>query len=585
MKNFSLENLILTKYLFFTGKGGVGKTSLSASLAINLADSKKKILLLSTDPASNLQDIFKTKVSNKPQVIKEIHNLYILNLDPEKAAAEYRESVLSMYRGLLPDAALINMEEQLSGSCTTEIAAFNEFASILTDDKIKQQFDHIIFDTAPTGHTLRMLELPAAWDGYIENTGGNASCLGQLSGLSEKKQLYENAAKTLKDEKLTTLYLVTRPQKIAVDEVVRTSGELLELNIKNQVIVFNYILKNFIKGDRLSESFYSNQQKILNSLPKVLEPFTKYAGYLKPYNIVGIGNIRNLIKEDSLPLNNKIKRPQISKNTKPFKQLINDLYKSGKKVIFTMGKGGVGKSTIASAIALGLSEKGAKVHLTTTDPAAHLKHLVKGGKNLRVTEINPKMEIENYRSQIINEASKTMTKESLDYITEDLMSPCTEEIAVFKAFADIVANAGEEIVVIDTAPTGHTLLLLDTTKSYAKEAARASKKEENSITNLLPRLRDKNFTDVIIVTLAEATPYFESVRLKDDLARAQIFCDTYVINNVTANIETKDNILKERGLAEIDWINKISGDIKNVYICEHQTEEINQVNNKNLTDI
>lgn len=567
-KKFNLENITKTEYLFFTGKGGVGKTSLSASLAINYADKGRKILLISTDPASNLQDIFKTDISNKPQPVEGLPNLYVLNLDPEKAAKEYKESVLSMYRGLLPESALINMDEQLSGSCTVEIAAFNEFSSLLTDEKIQSEFDCVIFDTAPTGHTLRMLELPAAWNGYIETTGGNASCLGQLSGLIDKKNIYEKAAATLKDSKQTMLYLVTRPQKLAIFEAARTSKELQDIGINNQVIVFNYILENSVKDDMFSQSFYNAQQEIMTALPKELNTLPKFSSYLMPFNIVGIENIRALISGKGQIIE-IIDKKKIVDNTSPFKQIIDDLYCSGKKVIFTMGKGGVGKSTIACLIAKGLSEKGVKVHLTTTDPAAHLKQIISGSASLRITEINPKKEIENYRAQIILEASKTMTKENIDYIKEDLMSPCTEEIAVFKAFADIIDGAGDEILVIDTAPTGHTLLLLDTTQSYAKEAARASRKAETTITKLLPRLRDANVTEMIIVTLPEATPYYESMRLRDDLIRAGIQCNTFVINNVTANIETKDAILFQRGMAEIAWIEKICKEISNVYLSKH----------------
>jgi len=570
-KRFNLQNIKSTKYMFFTGKGGVGKTSLSSSLAINLAESGKKVLLVSTDPASNLQDIFNTTIGNKPQAVKDVLNLYILNLDPEKAAAEYKESVLSMYRGLLPESAIKSMDEQLSGSCTVEIAAFNEFASLLTDEKMQTEFEHIIFDTAPTGHTLRMLELPAAWNGYIETTGGNASCLGQLSGLTERKSIYENATNSLKNKEHTTIYLITRPQHLAVAEAVRTSKELNDLGIKNQALVFNYVLEKCVKGDELSESFYNSQQAIMADLPKEFLNAEKYISFLMPFNIVGIKNIRDLITDNkSVAETTNNNKETILNKVASFPQLIDDLYNSGKKVIFTMGKGGVGKSTIACEIAKGLSEKGAKVHLTTTDPAAHLKYLIQGNKNLRITEINPKIEIEKYQAEIINEASKTMTQENIDYIKEDLMSPCTEEIAVFKAFADIVASAGEEIVVIDTAPTGHTLLLLDTTQSYAREASRAAKKTETSITKLLPRLRDKNFTEIIIVTLPEATPYFESMRLKSDLARAEIDSSTFVINNITAGIKTQDKILAQRSMAEIAWIERIAGEIPNVYIAKHR---------------
>ena len=570
-KQFDPKSITLTKNMFFTGKGGVGKTSLSSSLAVNLADGGKKILLVSTDPASNLQDIFKTEIGDKPQPVKEVPNLYVLNIDPERAAREYRESVLAMYRGLLPDSALKNMEEQLSGSCTVEIAAFNEFAALLGDDKIQSGFDHIIFDTAPTGHTLRMLELPAAWNGYIESTGGNASCLGQLSGLTAKKSLYESASGNLKNGALTVIYLVTRPQKLAVAEAARTSRELTELGVKNQAVVFNYVLETRVEGDKLSESFYQTQREVMEKLPDEFKSFEKFVGYLKPFNIVGIENIRALLtgKEPAAHEDEGKNEAALAKAA-PFSKLIDVLYLSGKKVIFAMGKGGVGKTTVACEIAKGLSAKGAKVHLTTTDPAAHLKYLIQGGDRLRVTEINPKAEIESYRAQILAEAAKTMTQENIDYIKEDLMSPCTEEIAVFRAFAEIVAGAGEETVVIDTAPTGHTLLLLDATQNYAREAARASRKTETAITKLLPRLRDKTFTEIVIVTLPEATPYFESIRLKADLARAGIINDTFVINNVTAGIKTKDKVLARRGKSELKWIERIAAEIPNVYLAEHK---------------
>lgn len=209
-KKFNVKDMNLTKYLFFTGKGGVGKTSTACAVAVTLADKGKKIMLISTDPASNLQDVFNTELNNKGVHIKEVPNLVVANFEPEEAAAEYKESVIAPYRGKLPEVVLKNMEEQLSGSCTVEIAAFNEFSTFITDEKVEKEYDHIIFDTAPTGHTLRMLQLPSAWSNFINESTHGASCLGQLSGLESKKEVYKNAVNTLADKDKTTLILVSR---------------------------------------------------------------------------------------------------------------------------------------------------------------------------------------------------------------------------------------------------------------------------------------------------------------------------------------------------------------------------------------
>lgn len=468
IQNFNPQNVNLTKYIFYTGKGGVGKTSTACATAVNLADSGKKVLLISTDPASNLQDVFNTELNNKGVSIKEVPNLVVANLDPVQAAAEYRESVIGPYRGKLPDAVINNMEEQLSGSCTVEIAAFNEFSKFITDEEIKGEYDHIIFDTAPTGHTLRMLQLPSAWSNFIsENTHG-ASCLGQLSGLESQKDVYKKAVETLADEKLTTLILVSRPETAPLLEAERASIELEEIGIKNQMLIINGVMTSY--DDKISESLFKKQQKALNEMPQKLKSVVTYKVPLRGYNITGIDNVRALLIKDDLTVSKETIKTQ---SILELKDVIEDLYNSNKKVIFTMGKGGVGKTTIAAAIALGLSEKGQKVHLTTTDPAAHLKYVIDETEGITMSHIDEKAELKKYQEEVLSKARETMSEEDLAYVEEDLKSPCTQEIAVFRAFAEIVEKADSEIVVIDTAPTGHTLLLLESTQSYNKEIERS----------------------------------------------------------------------------------------------------------------
>lgn len=559
MEKFELDKLKLNKYVFFTGKGGVGKTSIACATSVALADKNKKVLLISTDPASNLEDIFDKKIDNKGTLVKEVPNLKLINLDPIEAANEYKESVIAPYEGKLPQSLIENMQEQLSGSCTVEIAAFNEFSKFITDPKAREEYDHIIFDTAPTGHTLRMLKLPSAWNNFISQSKHGASCLGQLSGLQDKKDIYKLAVDTLSDSNQTSLILVARAQEGPLKEASRAYRELKELGIDNQKLIINALLTSY--DDELSKKFFDKEKKALENIDDDLKKLDTFMIPLRSYNVSGIDKVRLLLKEDK---SDDEKDTEKITKSKDLEDIVNDLYENNKKIIFTMGKGGVGKTTMASAIAVALSKKGEKVHLTTTDPAHHVEDIVKENDRLSISYIDEDLELKKYQKEVLDQAQKTMSEDDLEYIKEDLRSPCTQEIAVFRAFAEVVDKNKDKIVVIDTAPTGHTLLLLDSTQSYNKEIEKSQGEVPESSKKLLPRLKDKGQTEVVIVTLAETTPVYESLRLEEDLNRAGIFNKWWIINQSLQNIDTGNKVLISKSKSERKWINKVNDHSKNM---------------------
>ncbi|MGY3190029.1 arsenical pump-driving ATPase [Lysinibacillus sp. TE18511] len=566
MQRFSRSHFPDTPFLFFTGKGGVGKTSVACSLSIAIANEGKKVLLISTDPASNLQDIFGQTLSNSPTKLEGIDNLFALNLDPEQAAQHYKEQMVGPYRGKLPDVVLQNMEEQLSGACTVEIAAFNEFATLLTDRSVIENFDTIVFDTAPTGHTLRLLQLPSAWSTFLDENTTGTSCLGPLKGLEPQREIYKEAVERLKNADQTTLMLVTRPDVNPLKEAARASHELFEIGIQNQILLINGYMKNLSSNDEIEKAFIAHQTEALEIIPKELQQFEQYNLPFVPYSLSNIERMQAWMTDQDITHENEVEKGLTIPDVEV---MIADYVERKPKLIFTMGKGGVGKTTVASYIALRLAEEGMHVHLTTTDPAAHLNWTFGNDKvqNVTVSRIDPKVEVANYEAEVLAKASETMNEEGLAFVKEDLASPCTEEIAVFRAFANVVENHQDEVIIIDTAPTGHTLLLLDATEAYHREISRSQGDIPPAVSNLLPRLRDANYTSVAIVTLPEATPVFEATRLQEDLQRAGLSVDWWVVNQTFSSIETTSPTLIQKQQAETKWLQEVKSISNNQFVA------------------
>jgi arsenite-transporting ATPase len=548
----------LTRNLLFTGKGGVGKTSIACATAISLADAGKRVLLVSTDPASNLDEVLATKLGINPVPVADVPGLFAMNVDPEEAAKQYRERVVAPYRDLLPPAAVKSIEEQLSGACTLEIAAFEEFAKLLGDAQATINFDHVIFDTAPTGHTLRLLQLPSAWSGFIESNVGGTSCLGPLAGLQAQHELYDNTVSALSDAARTMIYLVSRPEGTALAEAERTHHELDAIGLRNQRLIVNGMFVSSEPSDVVAQALEHRGTVALAAMPEGILQLPRTEIQLVPRSLIGIDALRLLGEPNANKSRVAVPAQNTQKLPPPLAELIPLLAAQGKGVIMTMGKGGVGKTTVAAAVAVELARLGFPVQLTTTDPAAHLAMTI--GANtpgLTVSRIDPAAETRAYTEEVLRDSGEGLDEKGRALLEEDLRSPCTEEIAIFRAFAQMVNKGNDGFVVIDTAPTGHTLLLLDAANAYHREVERSLASIPESVRQLLPQLRNPDFTRILIVTLPEATPVHEAARLQEDLQRASIAPYAWVVNQSFCASGTIDPVLAERGALEVRYIEEV----------------------------
>jgi arsenite-transporting ATPase len=549
-----------TRILFFTGKGGVGKTSSACATAIGLAEAGRRILLVSTDPASNLDEVLGVHLTSAPTAIPGVPRLRALNIDPEQAAHDYRERMVGPVRGILPPAVIQSMEEQLSGGCTMEIAAFDEFSKLLGDPAITAEYDHVLFDTAPTGHTLRLLELPAAWSNFIDTNVGGTSCLGPLSGLSAQKTLYAASNAALRDGGQTTLILVARPDTASLKEAERTRAELAQLGVRNVCMILNGIFKANDLEDPIAVAMEARARTSVGEIPPGIRDLPRVEVPLLPYGLVGIEALRTLGSADGHPRAIEALSGEERARFQELDALIQPMTARGKGVIMTMGKGGVGKTTLAVRIATTLARKGFQVTLTTTDPAAHVEQtLGERPPTLTVARIDPAVETRRYAEETLASAGKDLDAQGRALLEEDLRSPCTEEIAVFRAFAETVAGGQDRFVIIDTAPTGHTLLLLDAAESYHREVLRKASEAPEAVRQLLPRLRDPGFTHIVLVTLPEATPIHEAMDLEKDLARAGIKPFAWVVNQSLTPLRVTDAVLMSRQGGEAVHLRELLG--------------------------
>lgn len=549
------------RFLFFTGKGGVGKTSIACATAIQLATQDQRVLLVSTDPASNVGQVFGITIGNQVTAVPEVPNLSALEIDPQAAAQAYRDRIVGPVRGVLPEAVVKAIEEQLSGACTTEIAAFDEFTALLTDGVLTQDFDHIIFDTAPTGHTIRMLQLPGAWSGFLEDGKGDASCLGPLAGLEKQRTQYKAAVDALADPLKSRMVLVARAQAATLNEAARTHGELAGIGLRKQYLVINGVFsERKAAHDPLAQAVFKREQAVLANLPEALRDLPTDQIELKAFNLFGLTALKQLLDTESTVLltpDVPLDAPQI--NAPSLASLVDDIASEGHGLVMLMGKGGVGKTTLAAAVAVELATRGFPVHLTTSDPAAHLVETLHGTlEHLSVSRIDPHEVTEQYRAAVLASKGAKLDAAGRAVLEEDLRSPCTEEIAVFQAFSRVIREAGKKFVVMDTAPTGHTLLLLDATGAYHRDIVRQMGSSGRHFMTPMMQLQDPKQTKVLIVTLAETTPVLEAANLQADLRRAGIEPWAWVINSSVAATTVTSPLLRARAHNELGEIEAVA---------------------------
>lgn len=547
-----LENA--PRFLFFTGKGGVGKTSVACAAAVHLAERDRRVLLVSTDPASNLGQVFGITIGNEVTDIVGVRGLAALEIDPEQAADAYRERIVSPVRGTVSEAEIAEITEGLSGSCTTEIASFDEFTQLLTDESAYGRYDHVIFDTAPTGHTIRLLQLPGSWTEFL-STGGDASCLGPLAGLDKHRATYAAAVDALTDPARTRLILVARPQPSALAEIERTFAELAAIGITEGFVVINGVLPESAGDEPIAEAVRRREDAAISAIPATVADLPRDVLDLKAGNVVGLDALRAFF--DAGPTDATVVDAADVPDA-PLVTLVDEIEREGRGLVMCMGKGGVGKTTIAAAVALALAERGHEVLLTTTDPAAHLADTLGAAfAGLTVTRIDPDVALEQYRSHVMATKGKDLDGPGRAALAEDLMSPCTAEVAVFQQFSRAVHDSRRTFVVMDTAPTGHTLLLLDTAGSYHREIARQMGAANMAFSTPLMRLQDPLQTKIILVTLAETTPVLEAIGLQDDLERAGIHPWAWVVNNSIAAAHPRSAFLRTRARNEVAQIARV----------------------------
>ena len=527
-----------TRFIFFAGKGGVGKSTMSCATAVWLAQRGYKTLLVTTDPAPNLSDIFGRAIGHHVTQIDGPKGLFAIEIDPDAASDEYRDRVIAPMRGILDEKGLAGLKEQLNSPCVEEVAAFNKFIEFMN----QPEYDVVIFDTAPTGHTLRLLELPGSWSREIDR--GGSTCIGPSSSLQGANAGYKKALSLLQDTNRTSFIFVLKPEMSSLLETGRSLKELSTLGIKGTCLIINGVLPEQACTDGFFRAIKETENGIIEqinreygSIPRLLYPMmdTEVIG------LVSLEAVGKALYEGAVPTMISESRQAEPTANGVFKSPAEDIAHilasltpvNGTRYVFFLGKGGVGKSTIASLTALYLAGRGFKTLLLTTDPASHLHNIlgqevghvpvgIRGVANLFAARIDQKQALDEYRERILSELQGCY-ENTLKSVREDLNSPCAQEMAALEKFISYFEPNQYDIIVFDTAPTGHTLRLLELPSHWkgfidlGTLTKQTSGESPTRYVNVIETMRDRSRTTFAFVMYPEYTPLVEAWRAAQDL--------------------------------------------------------------------
>ncbi len=575
-----------TQYLFFSGKGGVGKTTMACATAVQEADAGRKTLIVTTDPASNLADTFEQPIGHQVVPIAGVPNLFAMEIDPDKATEEYRDRILGPFRAVMPEDVTKVLEEQFRSPCTTEIASFDRFVDFMDEDA----YDVVIFDTAPTGHTIRLLELPVDWSQFISDStkGAGQTCMGPVQAIQDSKEKYDRAIRLLNDASRTRFIFVLQPEQTAIFETERSSNELRSIGVHSQEMIVNGILPAEVCDEPLFRSRYDMQQRHLTEIAsRFLVPTRRI--YLRDKEVKGIASLRQMAKSlsgqdthEAGPafLADSIDQANLHSLSAHGLQRLFTPTNGGGKMIFFTGKGGVGKTSMSCVAATHLAQLGFKTLLLTTDPAAHLGQVldvpvgdypavIASVPNLWASRIDPKKATEEYKAKVIEDARKRYSPDMLAAMREELDSPCTEEMAAFDKFTEYANSTDFDVIVFDTAPTGHTLRLLELPFDYSDQVEMmvATTKESGDIRaqtrarfeHIIARLKDPEQSVFVSVVYPESTPIIEAYRAMLDLKATGIPTQLVVANQVIPASLSSNAFFANRRAMQIKYLNEIQG--------------------------
>jgi arsenite-transporting ATPase len=578
-----------TKYIFFSGKGGVGKTSMACTHAVRLAEKGNKTLIVTTDPASNLADVFEQSIGHQVTPIQGLPNLWAMEIDSDRATQEYIDRAMAPIRAAFPTQIVQVMEEQMSGPCTAEVAAFDRFTDFLeAPADTASAFDVVIFDTAPTGHTIRLLELPAEWSQSIDlaSAGSGQTCLGPAAAIQDAKHKYERALSAMRESGQTTFIFVLHPEAISIKETRRAIDELSKLGIHNYRLIVNGIIPPEGAQNSLFASRAAMQARYLTQIDKDL-PYPTQRMNLLAGEIKGIQRLSQVaqIFFDGKSADETFVAENIEKQTAamatPIKDVRMRLQPNGhRRTVFFAGKGGVGKTVASCITAVWLAQQGHKTLLLTTDPAAHLGDVldtpvgdeiapVAGQPNLWAVKIDPKAAAETYKARILEDARQRGRPESaIATMEEELNSPCTEEMAAFDKFIEYASQDQWRAVVFDTAPTGHTLRMLELPVDWSKQldikvfasvdSTAADDIAKQRFSKVIEMMRDPEQSTFAFVMYPEATPIIEAWRAAQELGTVGIQPGLVVANMVIPPQQADTTFTHARRTMQEKYLNEIS---------------------------